>query len=207
MPDQKRGSSRPELQQAAKSREHFDSYYLALCERILTGYKASSRTRDVLHIRKIVATLHYLRGKHQAAYDTLTVLTEAYASAKFASLEAHALAMQLECHAKLDKPKDRAWIAAALAALKASIEASNASRSIENEAAKWTDPAYLCEQLRAASSALGKEVPSVPSRSSPSPCLTLQLCLQGARTAPYSTSESRRFCHARRPSKTSASAS
>ncbi|TKY87653.1 hypothetical protein EX895_003234 [Sporisorium graminicola] len=157
--DQKRGTSRPELQQAVKSREHFDSHYLALCERIRTGWKASSRTRDALHIRTIVTTLHYLRGEHQLAYDSLLGLTEAYASAKFIALEQRSLAMQLECHAKLNKAKDRAWIAAALAALKVSVQVGNSSRSVDADAARWTEPAYLCEQLRAVSSALGKEVP------------------------------------------------
>ncbi|CDU22942.1 related to TRS130-subunit of the TRAPP complex of the cis-Golgi [Sporisorium scitamineum] len=157
--DQKRSTSRPELQQAVESREHFDSHYLALCERIRTGWKASSRTRDALHIRTIVATLHYLRGNHQLAYDSLLGLTEAYASAKFTALEQHSLAMQLECHAKLNKPKDRAWIAAALAALKVSVQSPSSSQSVDIDAARWTEPAHLCEQLRAVSSALGNEVP------------------------------------------------
>ena len=157
--DQKRGSSRPELQQAVTSREHFDSHYLALCERIRSGWKASSRTRDALYIRTIVATLHYLRGKHQLAYDSLVALTDAYAGAKFSALEQHSLAMQLECHAKLNKPRDRAWIAAVLAALKATVQTAKPSQSIDSKAARWTDPAHLCEQLRSASTALDKEVP------------------------------------------------
>lgn len=157
--DQKRGTSRPELQQAIESREHFDSHYLALCERILTGWKASSRTRDTLHVRTIVATLHYLRGKYQIAYENLLAVTEAYSTSKSAALERHSLAMQLECHAKLEKPRDRAWTAAALAALRLSVQDSSSGRSVEAEAAKWTDPMYLCEQLRSASLALGREVP------------------------------------------------
>ncbi len=157
--DQRHGSTRPELKQAIQSREHFDSHYLALCERILTGWRASSRQRDALHMRTIVATLHYLRGKHQLAYDSLIALTEEYATAKFAVLEGHSLAMQLECHTKLIKPKDRTWIAAALAALKVSVQAPAHSKSIEVQAAKWTEPRYLCEQLRAASTALEREVP------------------------------------------------
>ncbi|SJX65910.1 related to TRS130-subunit of the TRAPP complex of the cis-Golgi [Sporisorium reilianum f. sp. reilianum] len=157
--DQKRGSSRPELQQAVMSREHFDSHYIALCERIRTGWTAASRTRDALHIRTIVATLHYLRAKHQLAYDGLLVLAEAYASAKFTALEQHALAMQLECHAKLNKPKDRAWIAAALAALKVSVQSPSSNSSVDADAARWTEPVHLCEQLRVVSSALGKEIP------------------------------------------------
>ncbi|KAJ9478612.1 ER to Golgi transport-related protein [Pseudozyma hubeiensis] len=156
---EKRGSSRPELQQAVASREHFDSHYLALCERILSGWKVASRTRDALHVRTILATLHYLRGKYQIALDSLPALTEEYACAKFALLERHALSMQLECYAKLNKPRDRAWIAAALAALNASVRAPGSSSNLEVEASKWTDPGYLCDQLRTASSALGKEVP------------------------------------------------
>lgn len=153
------GSSRPELQRAIESKEHFDAYYLAMCERILAGWKASSRKRDALNIRTIVATLHYLRGKYQLAYDSLVGLTEAYALAKFALLEGHALAMQLECHAKLEKVRDRGWIAAALAALPVSVNTSAGARSVEEGAAKWTDAAYLCSQLREASMALEREVP------------------------------------------------
>ncbi|SPO32069.1 related to TRS130 - subunit of the TRAPP complex of the cis-Golgi [Ustilago trichophora] len=159
--DEKRSSSRPEIQRAVESREVFDSHYLALCDRILTGWKASSRERDALHVRTIVATLHYLRGKHQSAYESLVGLTEAYGVAKFGSLEGHSLAMQLECHAKLDKPKDRAWITAALSALRVSVQSpTNGRRSVEpTQAAKWTDANYLCDQLRTASFALEREIP------------------------------------------------
>ncbi|EST05702.1 TRAPP II complex, TRAPPC10 [Kalmanozyma brasiliensis GHG001] len=156
---QQRGTSRPELQQAVKSREHFDSYYLALCQRILSGWKASSRTRDVLRIRNMIATLHYVRGNYQTAYDILVSLKEAYAESKFTLLEGHALAMQLECHAKLNHARDRAWIAAALALLKISVLHPISTVSIEGRTAQWLDPAHLCAQLRPASTSLGKEIP------------------------------------------------
>lgn len=157
--NQKRGSSRPELQRAVESREHFDSYYLALCERILSGWKAASRKRDALHIRTITATLNYLRGKYQMAYDNLAALAEAYASAKFTGLEGRVLAMQLACHSKLGKPRDRVWVAAALAALRVSVQAASSSKGVEAEVEQWTNPTYLCEQLRSASAALQKEMP------------------------------------------------
>ncbi|SPO25257.1 related to TRS130 - subunit of the TRAPP complex of the cis-Golgi [Ustilago trichophora] len=159
--DVKQKSSRPEIQRAVESREVFDSHYLALCDRILTGWKASLRKRDALHVRTIVATLHYLRGKHQSAYDSFVGLTEAYAVAKFGSLEGHSLAMQLDCHAKLDKPKDRGWIAAALSALRVSIQSPTAGRRAVElaDADKWIDPSYLCDQLRTASSSLEREIP------------------------------------------------
>lgn len=157
--DPKRGTSRPELQRAVESREHFDSYYLTMCDRILAGWKVSVRNRDALHVRTIVATLHYLRGRYQVAYDSLVELTEAYAAAKFAALEGHTLAMQLECHAKLTKANDRAWIIAALAALRHNVQTPTQRRNVEAEAAKWTDPSYLCDQLRKASTALEKEIP------------------------------------------------
>ncbi|SNX83710.1 related to TRS130 - subunit of the TRAPP complex of the cis-Golgi [Melanopsichium pennsylvanicum] len=156
--DKKRKSSRPELQRAIESREDFDLYYLALCERVLAGWRASSRNRDALHIRTVVATLNYLRGKHQLAYDSLVQLTEAYSSAKFATLERHSLSMQLECHAKLNKPRDRAWVVAALAALQVSAQ-HPMSENLEPSCANWANPVYLCEQLRAASAALEREVP------------------------------------------------
>ncbi|GAC72281.1 putative transmembrane protein [Moesziomyces antarcticus T-34] len=157
--DEKRMPSRPELKQAIESREHFDSHYLALCERIAAGWKAASRHRDTLHVRLVMAMLRYLRADYAAAHTSLCTISDAYATARFSLLEAHALALQLECHAQLGLPRDRAWVAAALAVLRASVQTRARAQIAGTEAAKWTDPAYVCDELRRASSAMEREIP------------------------------------------------
>ncbi|SPO44554.1 related to TRS130 - subunit of the TRAPP complex of the cis-Golgi [Moesziomyces antarcticus] len=157
--DEKRMPSRPELKQAIESREHFDSHYLALCERIAAGWKAASRHRDTLHVRLVMATLRYLRADYAAAHTSLCSISDAYATARFGLLEAHALALQLECHAQLGLPRDRAWVAAALAVLRASVQTRASAKITGMQAEKWTDPAHVCDELRRASSAMEREIP------------------------------------------------
>ncbi|PWZ01747.1 hypothetical protein BCV70DRAFT_199179 [Testicularia cyperi] len=164
-----RRPSRPELVQAIESREHFDSHYLALCERIMVGWNASSRKRNLSHTRMVVAALDYHRRRLEAAHRAFVSLAEAFAEQRFAVLEAYCLAMQLECHERLQRQCDRAWIATVLSALKANRGTSHVNANEAGqpstvttgpaELQKWHDAKHLFSALRSAATGFDKEVP------------------------------------------------
>lgn len=84
-------------------------------------------------------------------------------------IEAHLLAKQLACHAKLDKPKDRAWVNVVVSLLKRLTDAQQGgvrgisptafetSSAETDESTQWSDEDMLYSQLRSAP--FEKEVP------------------------------------------------
>lgn len=94
-------------------------------------------------------------------------MPEPYAEARWGALEAHLLVKQLECHARLSKPRDRAWVSVVVALLRTRV-AHRASlpgntravheHRLEGEA-RWADEQNLFEELRAAAATFEKEVP------------------------------------------------
>ena len=159
--------SRPELQQAIESQELFDSHYVTLAERIITGWSAGGRRRNVLRLRVVLAALDFHRGRYSKAYTAFLELTEAYHESRWVTVERHLLALQLECHRRLQKSMDRAWVSVVMAAIRAAegqpahTAAIDTSEQSEGSQAiyQWQDQRFLFDRLRQAASTFEKELP------------------------------------------------
>ncbi|PWN30533.1 hypothetical protein BDZ90DRAFT_229547 [Jaminaea rosea] len=161
------GVTRPELLKAVEDEESFDTFYTALAERALDAFARGGRNKGRRRLQISLATLDLHRNRVEKAHSSFSTLLESFSertTATWPSIERLLLRRQLECHAKLGKPKNRAWVASVVQLLRCmpsygrdGIMAAGQDRGHEED--EWADEATLFSKLRSASMDFEKEVP------------------------------------------------
>lgn len=129
--------------------------YLQLTDRILDSQARSGRNRSRKSLLAKLACLDMHRGRTQEAYQAFCELVDGHAQ-RWDDLEAFLLRRQLECHSRLDKPKNRQWVAAIVNLLRTSSPQDNPD---DGDAHKWTSESDLFQKLHKASWDFEREVP------------------------------------------------
>ncbi|PWN52569.1 hypothetical protein IE53DRAFT_271895 [Violaceomyces palustris] len=170
--------TRTELVEAIKDAQEFYNLYLGVTERVISASHHAGRKRSVQKLRANLASLDFHRERLSQAYMAFLSLPEGYAETRWNQIEAHLLARQLECHKRLGKPRDKAWLSVIIAMLRALAldggaathgsgdpgspiqrGASADTKDLEACLNRWEDPKYLFQELRAAASSFDREVP------------------------------------------------
>lgn len=158
------GITRPELLAAIEGEENFCSFYQTLAQRTLDALKRSGRSRSQWTIQTSLATLELHRGNVESAHQTFSSLLDFQAeqSSRWPPLERLLLRRQLECHTRLGKPKNRAWVASVVSLLRSmpsQQEDVPLQEDFERDQDDWGDAGKLFDRLRSASMDFEKEVP------------------------------------------------
>lgn len=163
------GITRQELLKALENEEEFLAFHKRLAQRTVEALARGGRPRARREIDIGLGTLEMHKGHLEAAHGIFSRLleTQPEQSSRWPELERLLLRRQLECHSKLKKPRNRAWVASVVSLLRstsslprqeADVDAVQNPRPNNSEHA-WHDEANIFETLRAASREFEREIP------------------------------------------------
>ncbi|CAO1629452.1 unnamed protein product [Sympodiomycopsis kandeliae] len=152
------GIANATLLHALSEEVQFDKVYLDIARRLLDAQSRSGRHRSEKILLSKLACLNMHRGKTQEAHHAFSALLESHAehNSRWTDMEAFLLRRQLECHARLDKPKNRAWVASMVSLLRCNNESS---QLVDKAVPEWSFESELFSKLHAASWEFEREVP------------------------------------------------
>lgn len=155
------GITREELLKALENETQFTNFYRSLANRTLVAMARGGRRRSKLEVQLALATLDMHQGKIDTAYQSFSGLIESQSehNPQWSGIERLLLGRQLECHARLGKPANRAWVASVVNLLRSTSSSHDVAASDKHPTEGWDDDAAIFDKLRAASITFEREVP------------------------------------------------